>query len=303
MSRINQIVEKAEREGLLTWTRPADGTDHSAAAVQEAPLPAAAPPATAAPDTWDTSETAVPQTSGIHPLFVAATEPGSTAAEQYRLLRTRLEAPENGRRAQVLLVTSPQMGDGKTTTSANLALTMSQEFQQKVVLVEADLRRPTLASLFGLPEGPGLVDILVGGATLEAALTPVPGQRLVVLPAGMPAVRSTELLASAAMQRVIEGLRARFDRVVIDSAPVGVADTHVLSRVTDGVLLVVRAGVTTRPAIERALDGMDRDKVLGMVLNEVDDASGTYDYRYGRYGYGYGYEYGSTGLQEQADGK
>jgi capsular exopolysaccharide synthesis family protein len=296
MSRINRVVEKAEREGLLTWTRPATPDAQAVAAIQEPPN--VEPPLEETEDAWEGAEDA--STRAMHPLFVAATEPGSTAAEQYRLLRTRLEAPEHGQRAQVLLVTSPQMGDGKTTTSANLALTMAQEFQQKVVLVEADLRRPTLASLFGLPEGPGLVDILVGAATLDDALVAVPGHHLLILPAGMPAVRSTELLASAAMQRVLETLRARFDRIVIDTPPVAVADTHVLSRSADGLLLVVRAGVTTRPAIERALDGMERDKVLGMVLNEVDDKSGSYDYRYG---YSYNYGYATPGLQEQADGK
>jgi capsular exopolysaccharide synthesis family protein len=160
------------------------------------------------------------------------------------------------------------------------------------VLVEADLRRPTLASLFGLRESPGLVDILVGAATLDDALAAVPNHHLFVLPAGMAAARSTELLASAAMQRILDALRARFDRIVIDTPPVAVADTHVLSRTADGILLVVRAGVTPRPAIERALEGMEREKVLGMVLNEVEETNGAYDYRYAY-----------PGPQERADGE
>jgi capsular exopolysaccharide synthesis family protein len=223
----------------------------------------------------DDGATGVP----LSPLFVAATEPGSSAAEQYRLLRTRLEGRDQGRRAQFIVVTSPGVGDGKTTTSANLALTMAQEFQHTVVLVEADLRRPTLAGLFGVRAEPGLVDVLVGAATLDDALVNVPGHNLFVLPAGFAAGRSTELLASSMMARVADALRARFDRIVIDTPPVTLADTHVLARLADGVLFVVRAGVTPRPALEHALAGVDRERVIGIVLNEVDETPGEYAYQ------------------------
>lgn len=296
MSRIHRIVEKAEREGLLTLTRGAEEPPaHAPAAEQARVAPADPPPPPIQPAAWsppDDGEAAfegagsggAARPAGIDPLLVAATEPGSTAAEQYRLLRTRLEGGEAGRRAQLLLVTSPQIGDGKTTTSANLALTMAQEFQQRVVLIEADLRRPTLAALFGLPEGPGLVDVLVGAASLDDALVPVPDRHLFVLPGGMPAARSTELLSSSMMQRVVASLRSRFDRIVVDTPPVAVADTVVLSRLCDGILVVVRAGQTPRPAVERALEGVDRAKVLGLVLNEVDRATDAYHYNYD-YGY------------------
>jgi len=214
----------------------------------------------------------------LNPLFVAATEPGSAAAEQYRLLQTRLETRDATRRTQVLLVTSPSLGDGKTTTSANLALTMAREFQHRVVLVEADLRRPSLAAQFGLSLDRGLVDVLLGGLPLDEALVPVPGHQLTLLPAGAEAARSTELVASSMMPRVLDALRARFDRIVIDTTPVALADTHVLARLADGVLVVVRSGVTTRPALERALAAIDRDRLLGLVLNEVDDTPGVYSY-------------------------
>lgn len=215
---------------------------------------------------------------GLNPIFVAATEPGSPAAEQYRLLQTRLEARDGARRTQVLLVTSPSLGDGKTTTSANLALTMAREFQQRVVLVEADLRRPSLAAQFGLQVEGGLVDVLLGGLSLDDALVQIPGHQLTLLPAGAEAARSTELVASSMMPRVLDLLRARFDRIVIDTTPVALADTHVLARLADGVLVVVRSGITPRPALERALASIDRERLLGIVLNEVDDAPGAYSY-------------------------
>lgn len=307
MSRLHRAVEKAEREGLLEWTHPLEQpmrgreADRPApAVVTDRPVPAAAPleprpapqpradapwtpareaggsPAAAAPPAWmDRGEAdGLP----LNPILVAATEPGSAAAEQYRLLQTRLETGDAARRTQVLLVTSPSLGDGKTTTSANLALTMAREFQHQVVLVEADLRRPSLAAQFGLRAESGLVDVLLGGVALEDALVRVPGQQLTLLPAGAEAARSTELVASSMMPRVLDMLRARFDRIVIDTTPMALADTHVLARLADGVLVVVRSGVTPRPALERALASIERERLLGIVLNEVDDTPGVYSY-------------------------
>lgn len=280
MSRIHRAVAKAEQEGLLTWTS-GDDRPSRPSAVDVPPEPALPPPAAFPPAAFP-DHPASWNPGGLEGTFssllVAATEPGSPAAEQYRLLRTRLEGGERGRRAQFVLVTSPGVGDGKTITSANLALTMAQEFQHTVVLVEADLRRPTLAGLFGVRAEPGLVDVLVGAATLDEALVTPPGQNLFVLPAGIAAGRSTELLASSMMTRVADALRARFDRIVVDTPPVTLADTHVLARLADGVLMVVRSGVTPRPALEHALGGVDRDRVIGIILNDVDVAPGEYAY-------------------------
>lgn len=276
MSRIHRAVAKAEREGLLTWTSGDDRSARTAAATAE---PVTLPPPSAPfadPAAFHGTDPAavVP----LSPLFVAASEPDSPAAEQYRLLRTRLEGRDRGRRSQFVLVTSPGVGDGKTITSANLALTMAQEFQHTVVLVEADMRRPALAALFGVRPEPGLVDVLVGAATLDDALVSVPGHNLFVLPAGHAAGRSTELLASSMMSRVAEALRSRFDRIVIDTPPVTLADTHVLARLADGVLFVVRAGVTPQPALEHALAGVDRERVIGIVLNAVETTPSEYAY-------------------------
>jgi protein-tyrosine kinase len=275
MSRIHRAVAKADREGLLTWTSGDDRTGRTAAATEAATLPPPPDPGRQ-PPALDAREPA--DAVALSPLFVAANEPDSPAAEQYRLLRTRLEGRDRGRRSQFVLVTSPGVGDGKTITSANLALTMAQEFQHTVVLVEADMRRPALAALFGVRPEPGLVDVLVGAATLDDALVSVPGHNLFVLPAGHAAGRSTELLASSMMSRVADALRARFDRIVIDTPPVTLADTHVLARLADGVLFVVRAGVTPQPALEQALAGVDRDRVMGIVLNAVDTVPSEYAY-------------------------
>lgn len=277
MSRLQRAVAKADREGLLAWTgREEVNRTATSPRVMPAPPKRTAPEAEPWSSGFESTDSDVPDVVQLSPLFVAATHPTSTAAEQYRLLRTRLEGRDRGRRVQVVLITSPGAGDGKTTTSANLALTMSQDFNHSVVLVEADLRRPTLAGLCGISPERGLVDVLLGVSPLDDVLVQLPGQSLFVLPAGQATTRSNELLGSLMMTRLIETLRSRFDRIVVDSPPITLADTHVLARLADGLLVVVRAGVTSRPSLEHALEGVERERIAGLVLNDVDLSVGAY---------------------------
>jgi capsular exopolysaccharide synthesis family protein len=282
MSRIHRAMEKADREGRLTRTHGADPSPPEWAETAPPAMPLEAPASIA--------EGADERTGEPVPLLVVAAEPASVAAEQYRLLRTHLSARDRVRRLQVVLITSPCNGDGKTLTAANLAVSMAQEFQHRVLLLEADLRRPTVGGLFDLPASEGLAGVLIGSATLASALVPVPGQHLTVLPAGDPPARPTELIGSTAMHRTMEALRSQFDRVVVDTPPVALADTHLLGSFADGILMVVRAGVTPRDAVERSLAAFDRDKMLGLVLNEVE---GTMD--------GYAYEYAEAPVLMTAD--
>lgn len=316
MSRIQDILSKAERDGTVRRTRsltdeypvaaPADSRGFDtideergsrpvgeraihgrsrARTDRELPAPhPIAPPAPlhlSEPPAMGTS----PGSGRVDPLLVAALAPTSLAAEQYRSLRTRLQRAESGRALRAIAVTSPAKGDGKSLTAANLALTMAQEFQQRVLLVDADLRRPSVHQLFGLAEGPGLADVLMKAAELEHALVTLPDHHLTILPAGVPPAHPAELLGSATMRRLLDALRSRFDRVLIDVPPVApLADLHVLAPMVDGLLMIVRAGVTPKPAIERALSGLDPSKVLGLVLNETGtDGSEAYNYE----GYGY----------------
>jgi capsular exopolysaccharide synthesis family protein len=182
-------------------------------------------------------------------------------------------------------VTSPNKGDGKSLTAANLALTMAQEFQQRVLLVDADLRRPSVHRLFGVPGGPGLADVLMGATDLNQALLTLSDHHLTLLPAGPAPSHPAELLGSASMRRLLDTLRTRFDRIIIDMPPAApLADLNILAPLVDGVLMIVRAGVTPRPAIERALSGLEMSKVLGLVLNEAG-ASRTDKSTYEGYGY------------------
>lgn len=284
MSRIQEILKKAERDGTVHRTR-ALGVDRpgGAQALAEAPaLGRSEPPPIAIPVVPPPAPRQI--ATAADPRLVAASAPQSIAAEQYRSLRTRVARAENGRPLRAIIVTSPNKGDGKSLTAANLALTMAQEFQQRVLLVDADLRRPSIHRLFGIDDTPGLSDLLMGGVTLDDALVSAGEHRLTILPAGPVPTHPAELLGSAAMRRVLETLRSRFDRILIDMPPVApLADVTIASSMADAVLMIVRAGVTPKPAIERALSTIDGTKVLGLVLNDAGGSAGGYGY--GGYGY------------------
>lgn len=298
MSRIQEILNKAERDGTAYRTRalsenPAVAASAASPQVAPAPGPRLQPQVFENTAPWNAGATApafepatlTTMTPTLDPRLIAAIAPQAPAAERYRLLRTRLKRAENGRTVRAIIVTSPAKGDGKSLTAANLALTMAQEFHQHVLLLDADLRRPSVARMFGLSEAPGLSEVLMGAADVDSALVHLPDQRLTVMQAGTPAVQPAELLGSASMRRLLDGLRTRFDRIIIDMPPVApLADVHVLSPIADGLLMVVRAGITPKPAIERALSGLDMSKVLGLVLNAAGEGAAD---GYGNDGYGY----------------
>ena len=300
MSRIQDILSKAERDGTTRRTRalPDDGHVMAPIAVPARPPQAAAqsyesvghqtPPWTSTATATAVAATPAVAQGALDAHLVAALAPQSLAAEQYRSLRTRIKRAENGRAVRAILITSPNKGDGKSLTAANLAITMAQEFQQRVLLVDADLRRPTVHRLFGVPEAPGLADVLMGAAELDQALLHVPDHHLTLLPAGSVPSHPAELLGSASMRRVLDSLRTRFDRILIDMPPVApLADLHIVAPMADAVLMIVRAGVTPKPAIERALSGLDMSKVLGLVLNEAG-SNGADTRTYEGYGYSAG---------------
>ena len=301
MSRIQDILSKAERDGTVRRTR-ALNDDARPTPRSLSPVPssgaedrgAAPAPSVVATGGWATASgnlapvLAAPpseRTLELDQRLVAALAPSSLAAEQYRSLRTRIKRSEGNRSIRTMVITSPAKGDGKSLTAANLALTMGQEFQQRILLVDADLRRPTIHRLFGIEEGPGLADVLMGGAELDQVLVPLAEYHVTVLPAGTLPSHPAELLGSSAMRRVLDMLRNRFDRILIDMPPVApLADLHIVAPLVDGLLMIVRAGITPKPAIERALAGLDVSKVLGLVLNESGtDATNREAYQ----GYGY----------------
>jgi protein-tyrosine kinase len=305
MNRIQQILEKAEKDETLrrgvsldTLESQRFGTSAPYAPAAPAgnghesnePLRRAAPEDArasvldqrhkdgVAPAAHDSSRTAASTQPILHPLLIAGLAPSSPAAEQYRSLRSRLT--QSAQSPRVILITSPGHHDGKTVTSLNLALTLAQEFQRRVLVIDADLRRPSVHQLLGLPPGPGLVDLLTGRVPLADALVELPDYHLTVLRAGSSYDHPAEMLGSAPMRRLMDTLRTEFDRIVIDTAPAIVADPGAVAALADGLVLVVRAGVTTKPAIARAVSSLGAARLLGMVFNESPAPQPTYAARH-----------------------
>lgn len=273
MSHIQKILERAEREGAI---RPSPVLGSS---LSETTLPASAvaadEPVFQLPSMELEPSTAVVGTptqvtsSRVQSAVMQALVPGSPVNEQYRSLRTRLQQAARGRNINALVVTSPARGEGRTHTAASLALSMAQESERRVCVVDASLRTPQLREVFGLPAGPGLRDVLTERARLEDALIHIAEHNITVLPGG-DASPDSELLGTIAMRRIMQALRAQFDRIVIDAAPaIPVTDVSLLTPLVDGLVLVVRAGVTPKHAIHDAISGINSDKLLGVVLNDA----------------------------------
>lgn len=191
-------------------------------------------------------------------------------AEGYRALRTTLE-PADTAQGQVLLISSCLPGEGKSLTCVNLSLTLAAN--ERVLALDADLRRPALAPLLASKRAPGLSDVLTGTTPLDQAIQRVPGSRLHLLSAGSAVQRNpSDLLATSIFRDVLADLRHQFDRIVIDSPPCGqIADALVLSPLTDGVIVVTRAGKVSRAALLSVLERLvhARANVLGIVLNRA----------------------------------
>jgi capsular exopolysaccharide synthesis family protein len=204
------------------------------------------------------------------------------AREQYRQLAARLHGRQVSDGVKVVLVVSAVSAEGKTLTSANVAMTLSESYQDRVLLIDGDLRRPSLDRLFGLRAARGLSDGLFASAEHKLPIHRV-SERLTVLPAGRPNPDPMAGLKSARMQQIIEEAREHFDWVIIDTPPlVSLPDARLLARPADGVVLVVRAESTTHALVQRAVDAVGRDKILGVVLNGATQDAFS-DYGYGSY--------------------
>jgi capsular exopolysaccharide synthesis family protein len=215
--------------------------------------------------------------------LVALIEKESLGAEKFRFLGVRLRQLQQLRPLKKLLITSTLSEEGKTTVSANLAATLARRKQQKVLLLEGDLRRPTQAQLFGGTRPAGLSEWLQSGTRTVGNIYYLDGPGFWLMPAGQPPENPLELMQSGKLAELLDQLVTCFDWVVIDSPPVlPLADTSVWSRFADGILLVVRAGRTERQALQRGLGAIDKSRLLGLVVNNYTGHDES-DY-YSRYG-------------------
>lgn len=222
-----------------------------------------------------------------NPLIVQA-GPHSPRAEAYRRLRTNIQFLEVGDRSNTIVVTSSIPDEGKSTTAINIASILA-EAGDSVLLIDADLRKPSVAKYLNLEGSVGLTTILIGRAQLADVMQPFGEGKLQVLPAGQIPPNPSELLGSKAMKQLLEEAAQKFDIVIIDSPPLlPVTDSAILTRITGGALVVVGSGTVTRPQLRGALDSIEDvdGKVLGLVLNKlhVEDA-GYYRYHYYKQGY------------------
>lgn len=233
----------------------------------------------------------VPKEFGKVPL-PAHNRPKSRRAEAYRAVRTNLEFLSVHGMPRSVVITSASAGEGKSSLTANLAVVASRA-GRSVVVVDGDLRKPSVARYFGLRSPIGLTEVLMGRWSLDQALQQIPGERVAVLSSGTIPAAPGELVGSAAMQAVIEELEHRFDLVLVDSPPLlPVSDALALAVNVDGVVLVARMLDTTRKAVDTAVQAVRKvnAELLGVVGNAAPTRGPGSAYSYGgKYGYGDGY--------------
>jgi capsular exopolysaccharide synthesis family protein len=206
---------------------------------------------------------------------IVALEKESAASEQYKILREQIKRLRTETGIQVVSISSPVKRDGKTTVAVNLSAALALDYEQKVLLIDADLRAPSVHRYFNVKSASGLGEYLssthAGDITELVQETFLPG--LSVLPAGRPRSLSSELLAKERMGQLMAELRARFPdyQMIIDNPPIlSTPDPMVVAKHVDGILLVVRAGKTPRDYLLKALRSINSTKVMGIVFNGAD---------------------------------
>jgi capsular exopolysaccharide synthesis family protein len=212
--------------------------------------------------------------------LISLTESGSPAAEAFRLLGVRLRHLRRDRALKKVLITSTIPQEGKSMVAGNLACTLALKTQQKILLLEGDLRRPSLSKMFGLRKNPGLCEWLEGECSLAAIIYHLEEPNLWILPAGNAPSNALELLQSGRLSTLMDRLAAWFDWIIIDSPPVlPLADTSVWMRLADGILLTTRQGSTGKRKLLRGLEALEPKKLIGALVNSSDNAAAS-DYYY-----------------------
>jgi protein-tyrosine kinase len=234
--------------------------------------------------------------------LVSFFQPDSIATEQFRKLRTHLLRVNTPKPPKTIMVTSATEREGKSTVAANLAAGIAHDLQVHALLVDCDLRNHTLASWFGVKDGRGLADYLTGDGRIPELLRKTEVERLSILPSGSGQDNPTELIGSKKMGALIQELKSRYeDRyVILDSTPLlSTSEPEVLAKWVDGIVIVVRACVTPRETVKQAIASLEKEKILGFVLNDLQfKSTGLFSRYFGSDGYYYKYGYGK-GPQNQ----
>lgn len=293
MNRMEEALRRARRERLLpdTFAAPdATALDQFPSTRSSTPTlvdfdkapreSRSAPAATTAADVPIVSEqlsAARPRrlTNGRHgpaaDKLITSQAMSPATVEQYRRLAATLHHAQSSDGIKLVMITSALAGEGKTLTAVNLALTLSESYERRVLLIDADLRRPTLHHIFELPNGSGLLEGLKAPDQSKLPVHEI-SQRLALLPAGTPDPDPMSALTSDRMRGVIEDAAANFDWVIIDTPPVGLLpDAGLLAAMVNTVVLIIQAGRTPLAVIRAAAESVGRHRVIGAVLNFVDD--------------------------------
>lgn len=210
------------------------------------------------------------ETAAISRSLITYTNPFSNAAEQYRNIRSNIQFISMNHKLHSIIVTSPGFGEGKSTTAVNLAISMAQR-GDKVLLIDADLRKPTMNTTFNLPNTVGLSNVLTGHAAIEDVVQKTGIGELEVLVSGPIRTQSAELLGSRSIRHLLQALKGKYDVVLFDCPPVlESSDTMIIAHECDGTILVIKSGVTQREKASEAKRAFElaKLKILGVIINK-----------------------------------
>ena len=223
--------------------------------------------------------------SRVEPHLIAVSQPRSAYTEQFRSLRTKILEAGERMEMRAIVITSAGVAEGKTLTALNLAWLLAQTEGVRALVIDSDLRRPCATDYLGIDAKVGLSEVLGGQLKLEDAIVRLEPSGLYLLPGGRPRDDVAELLSGPNYARLLTEVRRMFDYIIIDAPPLGIfTDANVLISRADGGLLVVRAGKTRYSAVDKLLEQMPKERLLGVVLNRTDEqpdsASYYYQHRY-----------------------
>ena len=225
-------------------------------------------------------------------------EPSSMAGEQFRKLRTHIIKPGTENTTKTILITSAMAGEGKSLVAINFAVSIAAELHSYALLVDCDLRNPALSRWFGFDKANGLSNYLVDQAELPDILVKTTVDKLSIIPGGAVQENPVELIGSHKMKSLVADLKARYaDRyIILDSSPLlATTEPSVINEMVDGIILVIRAGATPRESIQQAIKLLDKKKIIGVVLNDLEFKTEALVRRYfGSDRYYYNYRYSKT---------
>ncbi len=222
----------------------------------------------------------------VEPRLVAITHPHSTYCEEYRSLRTHVLHKSQRQKLQAIVVASVNPSEGKSVTALNLSWLLAQTDGVKCLIIDSDLRMPSLADYLGIETDKGLSHILAEEATLAESIVRLEPAGLHILPGGDARGDVAELISGPKFKQILREARDMFDYVIIDAPPLGIfTDATVLINHADGAMLVVRANRTRYSVLDRLLEPIPKDRLLGVVLNQSEDVLQESHYNYGYYNY------------------